>query len=155
MKRITVGFTFVTLIAIIFGCASDIILEEPESLKGVYKGRYIVTELSGDYSIERKQTIDWVFDDVNFHMDIDTLSLNWNRDFCVCNYGGPYISDEKVRLVVSSHLAPGYPGCVACDERLEPVGYFVLEQSTDTLKLSYLDEQNNYLKEILLIRVTE
>lgn len=156
MRKIIGLIAFTAVIVIILSCASDIILEEPESLKGVYKGRYIVTFLDEDRKYE--QVVDWVFDDKYYHMDIDVDDPIAPTLQCICNYDGIYALEEKVKLALN--VPPQPPGnfdglhCTACDPRLEPVGTFDLDRSTDTLKLKYLDDKNQRLKEILLVKAT-
>jgi hypothetical protein len=158
MRKILSLIAFVALAVIALSCASDIVLEEPPSLKGVYKGRYIVTFLEEDRKFE--QVVDWVFDDKYYHMDIDVDDPIAPTLQCICNYDGVYILEERVRL--SLNVAPDPPGdigslsCDACDQRLEPVGSFDLIRppDTDSLKLTYLDTENQYKKQILLIKAT-
>ena len=155
MRKKVCWTAFAAGLAILWGCASDIVLEEEAPLKGVYKGRYIVTTLGQD--VERIQTIDWVFDDVSFHMDVDATDPFWNRDFCLYNVDGPYVLENKVRLEVTSAAPPFIENwdCVSRDETVEPNGSFDKKTSGDTLILTYQDTENNYLKEIKLVLLTQ
>ncbi len=155
MKRIRASFVLITVIAIAFGCASDIVLEEPPSLKGIYKGKYIVTRL--DQGTEEKQVVRWTFEDIRFHMDIDVDDPISAQFDCICNYDGAYSVEDKVKLIVNviPEVPGGLAGCDACKDEHRPEGAFDLIRTADSLKLAYLDAENQIMKEILLVPATE
>ena len=150
MRRIIAPIAVVAVLGIIFACASDIILEEPPSLKGVYEGRYIVTTNFGSpTAVEQKQNIIWKFTDRDFFMYVDTPNVI--QDICFCRAMGTYALEEKVRLLETSRVGiPDFP-CDACDVALSPDGNFVLELPQDSVKLTH--QNLDTLKEILLVRV--
>jgi len=152
MKKIFGSIALLALVVMGFSCASDIVLEPPPSLKGVYKGEYIITIL-GEQPVEVKQTIRWIFEDKSYNMYIDTLNPNMT-DLCICKVYGNYVVEDKVRL---KQAQPGQPhaGCNTCRDDYSPVGGFDIDRSTDTLKLTYQDTQLGLLKEIKLLRVTD
>jgi hypothetical protein len=153
MRKILGWFALAVIVGIIFGCASDIILEEPPSLKGRYEGKYIVTINLGSVSeIEMEQNIIWRFTDREFFMYVDTPKVI--REICFCTARGTYRLEERVHLQETSPAPiPDYP-CQACDLDLKPDGSFTLEQPTeDSVKLSQMNVDT--LREILLKRVPE
>ena len=155
MKRIVGLAVFIVVAAIIFGCASDIILEEPPSLKGVYKGRYIVTIKEGGIDIETKQPIDWKFTDDSYYMYLDPTHPSFIPGECdFCKVYGRYVVEERVKL---TQTGEGFPfeelDCQACNNAYSPQGAFTLEQPEDSVKLTYSSKDT--LKEIILERVSE
>ena len=157
MRKLIGSVAFVALIAIIFSCASDIVFEDQPSLKGVYKGRYIVTEL-GENPVEWVQNVDWQFKDISYHMDVD---MDNATRFCICNVDGRWVEEEKIRLEETTSLPPGDSGddvltCTACDDKYNPVGFFVLfNWLPDSLKLTYVDTLEDLKKEIKLYPVSQ
>jgi hypothetical protein len=114
VRRIVGLAVFIAVAAIIFGCASDIILKEPASLKGVYKGRYTVT--IGDQ--ETKQPIDWKFTDDSYYMSVDVTVPSYIPDECnFCKVYGHYVVEERVKLTQIG-LGQPYPEdtCSACND---------------------------------------
>ncbi|MFQ6008690.1 MAG: hypothetical protein ACE5K8_07035 [Candidatus Zixiibacteriota bacterium] len=157
MRRIVGLAVFITVAVIIFGCASDIILEEEAPLKGVYKGRYTVTDLTQD--IEYEQVVRWTFEDVAFHMDIDVDDPIAEKLDCMCNYDGRYELVEKVRLRVTERPVPpgniGSLSCSACNDIHDPTGSYDRVTVQDTLKLTGVDSDGKFRRDIVLVRLTE
>ena len=154
MRKIVGLIALIALVVIALSCASDIYLEEPESLKGVYKGWYIITEL-GEQPVEHKQTINWKFDDKQYNMSIDTTHVGWNPQECICKVFGDYVVEDKVRLKQAlGYDGQPHAGCSTCDYDYNPEGTFNIDRSTDTLKLTQQDTQLGFLKEIKLLRVS-
>ncbi len=155
MRRI-VGITvFIVVAAIIFGCASDIILKEPPSLKGVYKGRYIVTIGGEEYGVKTTQPIDWKFTDDSYYMNVDTTDPGFIEGVCnFCKVYGRYVVEERVKLTQTG-LGQPYPEgkCTACNDVYSPQGAFTLEQPPDSVNLTYSSKDT--LKEIILVRASE
>jgi hypothetical protein len=150
--RKIVGLAVLIVVAvIIFGCASDIILEEPASLKGVYKGRYIVT--IGEQKTQ--QPIDWTFDDISYHMFLDPTDPSFIEGVCdFCKVYGRYVVEERVKLTQTGGGLPFEEvNCNSCNDDYSPRGAFTLEQPGDSVKLTYSSKDT--LKQILLVRATE
>ncbi|HWR82563.1 MAG TPA: hypothetical protein VN285_04615 [Candidatus Deferrimicrobium sp.] len=139
---------------IAIGCASDIVLEEPPSLKGPYSGLYVVTEL-GEQPVEHKQRIKWKFTDVSYNMVADTSHPFFDPLQCFCNVYGDYKVEDRVRLKQSQPGTSVGFGCETCRHDWEPEGSFDLDRSTDTLKLSQQKTAAGLLIEIKLLKSTE
>ena len=154
MRRIVGLIALIALVVIALSCASDIVLEEPPSLKGVYKGWYIITEL-GEQPVEHKQTINWIFDGKQYNMSMDTLHPGYNEGLCICKVYGDYVVEDKVRLRQSGR-GTEHAGCSTCRQTYNPEGSFNIDRSTDTLKLTRKDTDKDppLLKEIKLLRVS-
>jgi hypothetical protein len=148
VRRIVGLAVFIVVAVIIFGCASDIILEEPASLKGVYKGRYIVT--IGEQVT--KQPIDWKFTDDSYYMSLDSTDVSFKKDECdFCKVYGHYVVEERVRLTQTGEGQPCKDvGCQTCNNDYSPQGSFTLEQPEDSVKLTY--SSSGTVKQILLVR---
>lgn len=155
MRKIVGLIALIALVVIALSCSSDIVFEEEESLNGVYKGWYIITEL-GEQPVEHKQTINWKFDDPQYNMSIDTMHVGWDPQECICLVFGLFDVKDKVRLK-QAQGQPGQPhaGCSTCKYDFNPEGTFNVDRSTDTLKLTQQDTQLGLLKEIKLLRVSE
>ncbi len=149
MRKIAGSVALIAVVVIIMSCASDIFLKEPPSLKGLYKGLYIVTEL-GEQPVEYKQRIDWKFTDLNYNMSIDEDDPNWDPDFCICKVYGEYKLENRVELTQAQQGVP-HAGCSTCRDDWSPQGAFDLDRSTDTLKLTRSYTDPNILIEIKLL----
>ncbi|MEK7774602.1 MAG: hypothetical protein AAB305_01805 [Candidatus Zixiibacteriota bacterium] len=131
------AFILITGIALfMFGCASDIILEPPPSLKGVYKGRYYITTNPGSVSeIERYQLIDFEFDDISYRMSIDTLNPN-KTTFKICKVSGKYNLGDNVALDQITSGPMGGNQFSTCNGDDNPEGQFGYVRKEDSLILS-------------------
>lgn len=149
MKKYIGVITFFALLAIFIGCADDIVLEEPPSLKGTYTGTYIVKILSTQQSSE--ESILWRFEDQFFYMNLDPDKFSGK---CFCQCYGEYSLTEGVRLVVVGSQPDDAIGeCTSCNSAENPDGTFVLDQSTSTLTLT--QQSNDTLKQLLLEKTAE
>jgi hypothetical protein len=129
------------ILAFAAGCADDIVLEPPPSLKGNYEGSYTIKILSTQQSTS--EDIIWQFQDQFFFMNLDTAAF---KSKCFCAVSGDYTLSEGVRLRVLASQ-PDIP-CTSCNAAENPDGLFVLDQSTATLRLTR--QSGDTLKELLL-----
>lgn len=155
MTRIIGLFAFVALAVIALSCASDIFLEEPESLKGEYEGIYLVT-VQREPPEEHKQRIVWTFRGGRYNMTTDSTHENWNPEVCICKVYGKYEVTNKVTLTQATEEGTPHAGCNTCREPYDPKGSFGVEWSGDTLKLTRTDTipDPDLLKEIKLLRAS-
>lgn len=156
MRRILSLVAFMALVVIALSCASDIVLEEEFSLKGLYKGKYIViTNYGSTNEVKQEQNIKWKFTDIAFYMEID---LENPLPHCFCKVSGSYELQERITLTPVSSAPPGdFDGvsCTACNPSLDPKGTFTLGQPEDSIKLTYSSPQGDTLKQVLLISSTQ
>ena len=143
-------FILITGIALfMFGCASDIILDPPPSLKGVYKGRYYVVTNPGSVGeIERYQLIDFQFDDISYRMTIDTLNPNITT-YKICKVDGKYRLEDNVTLT-QLHSGPVGGRFSTCNSSDNPEGQFGITRKGDSL---ILDQQETRAEGTLLKRI--
>lgn len=118
----------------VIGCASDIILPEPESLKGAYKGRYYVIQNPGDQQIERYQQINFEFDDISYRMNIDTLHPNV-QSFKICKVDGKYNLGDNITFN-QIHSGPQGGSFTTCNGGDNPEGQFGIIRKGDSLIMS-------------------
>jgi hypothetical protein len=138
-----------------FGCASDIILEPPPSLKGTYEGRYYVVSNPGAANeIERYQTIDFEFDDISYRMTIDTLNLGVTT-FKICKVSGKYVLGDNVVLDQITSGPVGGSKFSTCNNADNPEGQFGITRKGDSLILDQqvTDATGTILKRIALKRL--
>lgn len=139
--------TPVILSAIFYGCASDIILTPPPSLKGVYVGEYRYTrDYGAPNQVLFKQPINWTFEDQSFRMEIDTTSPNLGTH-SFCKVSGQYAltTGVRIQIVKSQPMGGQFTACTASEN---PEGTFTLIRSNDTLFLSLQEDTD--LREIVL-----
>ena len=149
MRKIVGLIAFTALVVIALSCASDIVLEEEFSLKGLYKGKYIWTDLK--LNQERVQNIEWKFTDIAFFMNTDPDN---QLEECFCEASGTYELTERVELDENSTIPRPDLGCGgSCDLELGPDGLFTLEQPGDSIKLT--QSEGNIFKQVLLKRITQ
>ncbi len=110
-----------------------VILEPPPTLAGYYYGWFSRTDQGGS-GVKQEQRILWIFIDQKWILDVDTANMT---DFCICECSGRYLLEDKVRLTVEASQPLGVL-CQACIEDLNPSGLFVMDRSTDTLRLAQL-----------------
>ena len=156
MRRILSLVAFIALVVIALSCSSDIFLEEEFSLKGLYKGKYIViTNYGSTNEVKQEQNIKWKFTDRAFQMETD---LENPLPQCFCKVSGTYELQERIVLTITYSEPPGdFDGvsCTACNASLDPVGTFTLLQPSDSLTLTYSSQQGDTLKQVLLISSTQ
>lgn len=149
MHRLIAPLVLITALAVIFGCAADIILEPEPPIEGVYKGDYIlIAELGSADPDTLRQVIDWEFAEGEYRMFVDT-SREYNDDWPTCQVSGEYLLTEGVRLRQITSIPDDRAGFDACTESENPQGVFVLirkgggvidlrQQGEDFLKLLQL-----------------
>lgn len=98
MKKVYGVFIGLVALALLFGCADDIILEEPPPLNGAYEGMYKVTT-SGNANKVFEQPIIWTFTDEEYNMRIDTTRRDEMTDHSFCSNFGEYALTDGLRLV--------------------------------------------------------
>lgn len=98
MKKVYGVFSILVVLALTFGCADDIILEDPPPLTGAYEGTYRVTT-SGDAEKVLEQPIVWTFTDIQYNMRIDTTRRDEMTDHSFCSNFGDYALTDGLRLV--------------------------------------------------------
>ena len=119
----------------IIGCASDIILPEPESLEGAYKGRYYVIQNYGSPAeIERYQQINFEFDDISYRMNIDTANEN-ATNFKICKVDGKYKLGDNITFD-QVHSGPQGGRFTTCNDGDNPEGQFGIIRKGDSLIIS-------------------
>ncbi len=149
MKTIAGFGIIVALLAIVAGCdgCNPPIGPEP-SPKGVYAGKYIVSILSTEQTTE--EFITWTFEDRFFHMNLDPDKFVGK---CFCQCFGEYSLTGGVRLkVIESQPDELIDECTTCNAAENPHGEFVVDRSTDTLKLTR--QVGDTLKQLLLTPIT-
>lgn len=135
MKKVLICLLSLIMIALIFGCAADIILEEPEPLDGYYKGEYIYLARGAggeeDTSIQR---IIWGFDaeEENYYLHIDFDHPDFDISVCICETHGQFSLDERLRLKEGGWTAIG-DLCSSCDLTTNLDGQFLMDRSTNAL----------------------
>ncbi len=142
MKKL-VGVAFVILLlAIGMACRDDVFVEPPPTLTGDYAG-FISVKPDGQTATE--QPITWRFSSNGFNMYWDEIrDLDSTRDFC--DVSGTYELENGVTLsTTDSNLTSQ-----TCNETQVPNGFFQLDQSTDTLKMTQYDDANKVTTSIRL-----
>ena len=135
-------------LVLIASCRDDIILEEPDTIKGDYAGT--ITYKVGS-QIPEEQPVIWRFTDIAFTMwydkdtDIQQQGEAASRKFC--DVQGEYSLGSGVDIDTSYTIR----GPI-CDETRNPSGSFQLDRSTDTLKMVQQDSDNNAVLTIKLLR---
>lgn len=150
MKRIVLAATLATaaIAAFFIGCASDIILPEDPTLKGVYKGEYALVRNFGASNEQRfEQPVTWTFEDQLFRMSIDTASPNVGSH-SFCKVSGQYALTTGVRMQTLTSVPVGGQ-FTSCNRDEDPVGTFTLIRRADTLVMTLFE--GSTLKEIKLI----
>ncbi len=138
MKKVLFSFFALIMMALMFGCAADIILEEPETLDGDYIGEYIYrargSGVTEDTSIQR---ITWRFvgDSLTWGMNIDFEHPDFNTDFCICESFGKFLLEDRLRLQ-EKKWTPNGDLCSSCNPSTNPEGLFLLDRSTGALKMT-------------------
>ncbi len=151
MKRVTGLVLIIGLIAalvVLASCRKDIILEQPDTIKGDYSGDIIYKVGS---QIPEIQPIEWRFTDIGFNMWYDKVrdeelhGENASRSFC--DVAGEYTLSSGVSIDTSYNS-----GVDICDVSRIPMGSFALDRSTDTLKMTQYDAETDATMTIKLLR---
>jgi hypothetical protein len=135
-------------LVLIASCRDDIILEEPDTIKGDYEGT--ITYKVGS-QIPEEQPITWRFTDIAFTMwydedkDLQEQGEGASRKFC--DVQGDYTLSSGVSIDTSYTISFDI-----CDESRNPAGTFALDRSTDTLKMTQHDGDSDATLTIKLLR---
>lgn len=86
------------IIILLLGCAKDIIVKAPITLKGAYSGRYtVVTNVGfGGGETTRDQWTEWTFTDYKFYCKLDTTKPYTEVYFC--DFSGNYALSSNITL---------------------------------------------------------
>jgi hypothetical protein len=154
MKKAIISFTSLILLALIIGCAADVILEPPETLEGNYEGVYILRVRNVDVTSQR---ITWIFTENNWNLFVDVEHHDFDTSFCLCEAYGQYLLEDRLRLQVDrsqpkSFFVDDENKCTSCNVGFVPDGLFLMDRSTDTLVMSQ-QTTTDTLKQIRLLKV--
>jgi hypothetical protein len=139
--------------AVIYGCAEDIILPPEEPVVGDWEGTYKVTlnYNSGGDEIVHEDSVLFYFGESNFIMSPDTL--RHIDGICFCYGYGSYALTDGVRLRMSDSQPKGEIGCQSCNAEEDPDGTFRKEDQNGVLVLKQIN--GTTYKELRLTRVVE
>jgi len=133
------------------GCADDIVIEQPNDLRGSYTGIYTVIEnYSGDQGdwITTDQFITWEFTDYKFFFNVDTSK---ETNVQLCDFSGSYVL--KNAMTLSDTIVVGQ-----CRHEFVAAGDFAFlahrhPDAPDTLFLTKEpDEIHDFYKELVLVK---
>ena len=144
MKKIASFIVALGVLAFFIGCADDVFVEPPPTLTGDYTGVYIIKEGT---QVPIEEYITWRFSQNSYQMRFDDTVEQGDPVNCDCD--GTYDLENGVRL---NETNPN-PTRLTCDADKNPKGFFQLDQSTDTLKMTQYDAQDDILKTIKLLKV--
>jgi len=154
MKKAIISFTSLILLALIIGCAADVILEPPETLEGNYEGQYILRVRNVDVTTQR---ITWIFSEDQWNLFVDIEDPDFDTSFCLCEAFGQYLLEDRLRLQVDksqpkSFIVNGETKCTSCNVGFVPDGQFLMDRSTDTLVMTQ-QTTTDTLTQIRLLKV--
>ncbi len=120
----------ILVLALIIGCAKDIIVKPPSTLVGNYHGKTTVLKNYGSSNPgpKREQWIQWTFSDYKFWMKAEKTDLLIQ---VFCDVSGSYTTTDKINLenVVRGDI-------FICDSTDYPRGTFTLLRQGDTISIS-------------------
>ncbi len=174
MKKVYGVFSILVVLALTFGCADDVILEDPVPLPGAYEGTYRVTIPEGVL----EQPIVWRFGgaadtDSTYNMWIDTTRRSEMTTHAFCNTDGDYRIGNRISLEPRSGDTRGNPveaelwvpigeddsvfvSFTNCTPDQIPYGFFQIQRNTSGWDLILKQQANDtLLKEVYLNRVGE
>ncbi len=142
----------ITVIIVIIGCQSDIILPKDVPLKGTYVGVYSYITNFGAGTLEEVTSahITFVFDETSYHLNLDT---SYTDQHCFCATDGEYALTEGVRLKEAHSQPDEDAGCTSCNSEENPEGVFVREVKGDSLILKL--QEGTTLYELRLLKVSD
>jgi hypothetical protein len=142
----------VAVVALVAGCADDIIIPPDPPIEGKYYGEYIVTK---DYGTMDDTTVSssvyWEFDGDIYRMNLDSTS---KQVHCFCNCKGQYSLGDVVRLEPLTWWAGNHDSCEACDEMAVPQGQFKIISRREPLLLKAVDEEAGQYRELRLNKIS-
>lgn len=141
-------FWLVLAVAIMAGCAEDIVVEPPQSLRGVYDGEYIVTRDYGSSGggTTVSQWVVWTFSDQKFWMEATKTD---QRPKVFCDMSGNY------KLETNITLSDPNTGGDQCDPRDVPEGTFGLRRTIgadNQIDSLYLEQIEGTMKKELRLK---
>lgn len=134
----------VGLAAILYSCSSDIVLQEPEGIEGVYLGTYTIIVDEDTVGVQNvlvrfNEDGDWV-------MGVDTANPT---DFCICRSFGEFDVSDRLRLELDEQKSVVPEGirvdgadtveCTSCGFDDRPEGTFQIVRTEQDLILSNTD----------------
>jgi hypothetical protein len=169
MKKVYGVFVVFAILALAFGCADDVFLEEPPPLDGDYEGSYRVTT-SGNAPRVFEQPIVWFFTDEDYSMRIDTSRKDEMSTHSFCNNFGKYSVTDALRLQPIRDDQP-FGGDIwvpqgeddstlvtlnTCTQSQSAAGVFQIQRNVSGWSLILKQQTNDtLLMEILLNRVAD
>ncbi|MFQ5499496.1 MAG: hypothetical protein ACE5FH_07475 [Candidatus Zixiibacteriota bacterium] len=153
MRRFSGGILSTVLVALALGCASDIVLEDPPNIKGIYEGKYSVLDKSGGGGgVLREQNVIWTFEDLFYRMHADPVKPTGE---CFCFVFGSYDLDVGLRLLQDgSQPDDDEPACQTCQPEDDPVGVFTIIKNDPPLFIARkIDGDRTF--EINLVKTTQ
>ena len=142
MKKIASLILLFGVLAVFIGCAEDVFVEPPPSLTGDYTGVYIFKEGS---QVAVQQYITWRFSQNGYQNRFDEAV---EQDTLFCETDGQYELVNGVNLIETSPNSTQ----ITCNAAQNPTGFFQLDQSTDTVKMTQYDSETEVLKTIKLVK---
>ncbi len=138
MKRFA-SFWIVLLVfalagSVYLGCRDDILVDEPRSLVGQYEGTYHYYEqdpLTPEDTTDVEQPITFRFTQNTYQLRVDTTQVS-SEERIFCDVDGDYELTTGVELEITNPLVTP----AICFQSYGPEGYFTLDLTTDTVKLS-------------------
>ena len=143
MRKIASLIIALGVLAFFVGCAKDVYVEPPPSLTGDYTGIYVLKEGS---QVPIQEYITWRFSQNGYQMRQDTVIEKGVPTFC--NNDGQYELENGVTL---NETNPNV-NRDNCNTDQNPTGFFQLDQSTDTLKMTQFNSQDDVFKTIKLVK---
>ena len=143
MKKIASLILIFGVLAIFIGCAEDVYVSPPPSLTGDYNGVYIIK--TGD-QVAEQLFITWRFQQEGYQMRVDTTVEQ--GEINLCETDGQYELENGVNLIETNPNSTQRN----CDDSRNPSGFFQLDQSTDTLKMTQYDNDTEVLKTLKLLK---
>lgn len=142
MRKIASLLLVLGVLAFFIGCADDVFVEPPPTLTGDYVGTYTIKEGT---QVPMEEPITWRFSQNSYSKRLDSTRLDSN---IFCDFDGTYELENGVTL----NQTNGRATVVTCDEDQNPTGFFQLDRSTDTVKMTQYDSETLTLKIIKLLK---
>ncbi len=116
----------------LISCRDDVVVPYPPSLVGQYEGIYSYHAEKGTADTSVEQLIRWRFSSDEFRMNMESDLEESERVFC--DVYGEYELGNGVELI----LLDSSVTVAICTESWGPDGFFSLDQTTDTVKLTQI-----------------
>ena len=141
MKKIASLIFLFGVLAVFIGCAEDVYVEPPPSLTGDYVGFYVIKVGN---QVAEEGDITWRFSQNGYQLRYAEDAA----DSISCECDGQYELENGVTLIETSPNTTQQ----RCDATKNPTGFFQLDQSTDTLKMTQYDSETEILKTLKLLK---